>query len=194
MVWIDTTGQAWSSSLDGPQMQLMSAAGPRLAAAAGGTMIDVESGPNEVHLIGSFGTPDTVVATPERDGAAFATDGSRIAYWADGRPMLAAGPNVENVENPVELGSEQVRGSGRILLTHNWAAYSHYRSPIEFVEATVVRLVGNTPSWRKRVAIGPSEVLDLDGDRLLCGRPRSIETEPSADLWIVDLSTIGVQP
>lgn len=188
IVWIDTSAQAWSRSMVGPETALMNAAGPRLVAAATGTMIAVESGPDEVHLIGSSGSPEFVVATPERNGNAFATDGTRVAFWANGRPMLATGVDV------VELGSEQIRGSGRIFLTNEWVAYSHYRSPIEFVEATVVRLDGNTPLWSERVAIGPSEVLDLDGNRLLCGRPRSIETEPSADLWIVDLATVGVQP
>ena len=92
------------------------------------------------------------------------------------------------------MGSETTAGNGRILVNDTWVAYSYYASPVDFVEATAVSLDGNIVLGSQRVAIGPSEVLDLDGDRLLIGRPRAIESEPSADLWIFDLSELEGGP
>lgn len=131
-----------------------------------------------------------VILTPWRAVGRFATDGYRIAYWSGGKPMLAT------ASTQLELGTDEIpwTTAGRIALTDTHCAYSFYESPLRFVEATVVWLEGDQPVNTERAATGPSEVLDLDSWRLLLGRPRSEESEPSADLWIVDLESLGVEP
>jgi hypothetical protein len=113
-----------------------------------------------------------------------------VAYWLAGLPTLAS------ASGQVTLSAEAIplTAVGRIALGPDRAAYSYYDSPLDFVEATVVELDGDTPLTPERVAIGPSEVLDLRGDRLLLGRPRAEEREPSGELWVVDLDLGGSTP
>ncbi|MFC1611601.1 carboxypeptidase regulatory-like domain-containing protein [Myxococcota bacterium] len=187
VVWIDGGGRVWSKPGAQAAMLLESEALDRVA--FGGSIVAVETDLDRVTLRHLSGALVGVVETPQREGNSFATDGHRVAYWAAGKPMLAA-----EGQTPVELGPESIWNTGRILVDGSWAAYSAYRSPIEFVEATVVALDDNRVLGRERVGVGPTEVLDLEGDRLLIGRPRAVEAEPSAELWLHDLSNMEVVP
>lgn len=135
-------------------------------------------------------TPTGVLPTLDRQPGALATDGTRVAYWAKGRPMVES-PGGAQPLGPDEISPNRV---GRVLLSDNRAAYSFYASPLQFVEATVVELVGEQVGEHLRAGIGPSEVLDLEGPHLLIGRPRAEEREPSGDLWIVDVTQLGAMP
>ncbi len=206
IAWVDEMNVAHFHDLNGGQSTITSGLDPGLIAASADT-VAVGRGGNTVELFRvDAGAPwlFDVILTPGRvnpyaepeDGPnytnPFATDGSRAIYWSweEGSPMLAT------QVGETELGSEGIPtgSAGRLELSSDYAIYSFYESPLRFVEATVVQLSGDQPLGSERVAIGPSEVLDRDGDRLLLGRPRSNEAEPSADLWIVDLSTLEVVP
>ncbi|MEZ4270456.1 MAG: hypothetical protein R3C68_03155 [Myxococcota bacterium] len=123
--------------------------------------------------------------TPGRGAAAFAINSNQVAYWGHEQPDdTLRRPLLLTLEGVTRLGPDTAENPGRIQITDHHAAYSFYSSPLSFVEATVIELNDGVLGTRQRVATGPSEVLDLNDERILIGRPRGQENEPSGDIWV----------
>lgn len=187
VAYIDAAGAAFVWRVDGAAEPLGAGFEPRIDGS--GSIVALGRDGDTVRLY-ETSTPVTTLLrtldTPGRRGAPFATDGRRVAYWQGLRPVLVS------VSGGVTLlGPDQAGEGARLRLGVNWAVYSYHRSPLDFLEATAVPLTGDAPGTRRRLAQGPSEVLDLQGTRVLLGRPRMNEREPSQDLWIVDLEAAG---
>lgn len=193
VVWVDKSGVARLRRHDGSEVELARGVGPNLA--SHGEVVGLAVGGANIDVIDLRDLEVTRIPAPGLAQGDFATDGTRVAYWAQGRPVLSTESGMSVVLGPETIdGDGDGDGSGRIALGENWAAYSYYDSPLQFLEATVVRLYGDRLGERGRLTNGPAEVLDLDGNRLLVGKPRAIESEPSAELWIWHLDLLELHP
>ncbi len=134
-------------------------------------------------------------ATGRMGNTPFATNGTDVVYFGPG-PLLAtarASSSPLSGDAVLPLATTSGFSGRRIIFDGNTVAFSAFEGPTRFDEITVVRIAsaGTVPRLLATRAVrGAAQVLDMHGRLLLYGRPGMLETEPGAELWLLNLNDL----